>query len=183
MRNIILAITVFTLVSAAPAVAQGALWLRPGAKVRVTAPTLGLSEQVGSVQELKGDTLVLQVDAMRRGHLQADTLHVTVPAITKLDVGTGRRGHLLEGAGIGFLLGAVIGLASGDDPPAEGFLSSSYSAGEKAGALGVVIGSVGAIIGATHKSDKWAEVPIDQLRPRLIARDGGQVGVGVSLGF
>jgi hypothetical protein len=180
MRKIILAVSVFTLVSPAKAIAQQFLWLKPDAKVRVTAPAVGMSEQVGRVQEMRGDTLVLEVDAMRGGHLRADLLQVSMPTITKLDVRTGSRGHLLEGAGIGFLLGAVIGLASGDDPSNQWF---GYSAGEKAGALGVVIGSVGAIIGATHKSDKWAEVPLDQLRPRLIAGPGGQVGVGVSLGF
>ena len=183
MRNIIIAITVFTLVSPARAVAQDALWLTPDAKVRITAPAVGMSQQVGRVQEMRGDTLVLQVDAMRGGHLRADTLHVTMPTITKLDVRTGSRGHWLEGAGIGFLLGAVIGLASGDDPPAEGWFSYDYSAGDKALLGGSLLGIVGAVIGQSIKTDKWAEVPLDQLRPRLIAGYGGQVGVGVSLGF
>ena len=180
MRNIIIAITVFTLVSPARAVAQDALWLTPDAKVRITAPAVGMSQQVGRVQEMRGDTLVLQVDAMRGGHLRADTLHVTMPTITKLDVRTGSRGHWLEGAGIGFLFGVVIGAASGDDPPNQWF---ACSAGEKALMGGFGFGLIGAGIGALVKSDKWAEVPLDQLRPRLIAGYGGQVGVGVSLGF
>jgi hypothetical protein len=180
MRNIILAVTVFTLVSPARAVAQDALWLTPDAKVRVTAPAVGMSEQVGRVQEMRGDTLVLEVDAMRGGHLRADVLHVTMPTITTLEVRTGSRSHWLEGAGIGFVVGAVIGLASGDDPSSE-FLA--YSAGQKAGFLGGFFGIVGAVIGATHKSDKWAEVPLDQFQPRLIAGQGGQVGVGVSMRF
>jgi hypothetical protein len=180
MRNIILAIAVFTLVSPARAVTQEFLWLKPDAKVRVTAPAVGLSERIGRVQELNGDTLVVQVDAMRKGRLRLEMLDVPMSSITKLDVTTGRRGHWLEGAGIGFLFGVVMGAASGDDPPDQWFASS---AGEKAGMGGLVFGLIGAGIGALIKSDKWAEVPLDQLRPRLIAGQGGQVGVGVAMRF
>jgi hypothetical protein len=180
MRYIILAITVFTLVSPTLAVAQGALWLRPGAKVRVTALALGVSERVGLVQELKGDTLFVQVDAMRQGHRQVEMLYVPIPAIARLDVTTGRRSHWLEGAGIGFLFGVVTGAASGDDSSDRLF---GQSAGEKALMGGFGAGLIGAGIGALIKSDKWAEVPLDQLRPRLIAGYGGRVGVGVSLEF
>jgi hypothetical protein len=180
MRNIILAIIVFTLFSHARAVAQDLLLLRPGAKVRMTAPTLGLSERIGRVQELTGDTLVMQVNAMRQGRLRIEVLQVPMPAIAKLDVTTGRRGHWLEGAGIGFLFGAVVGLASGDDSSDQWF---AYSAGEKALAGGFGFGLIGAGVGALIKSDKWAEVPLDQVRPRLIAGYGGQVVIGVSLRF
>jgi hypothetical protein len=180
MRNIILAITVFTLVSPARAVTQEFLWLKPGAKVRVTAPTLGLSELIGRLQVLNGDTLVVQVEARRQGRLQVEVLQVPMPAIAKLDVTTGRRGHWLEGAGIGFVAGALIGLASGDDRPNQWF---GYSAGEKALGGGLGFGLIGAGVGALVKSDKWAEVPLDQVRPRLIAGPGRQVGVGVALRF
>jgi hypothetical protein len=180
MRYIILAITVFTLISPARAVAQDVLWLKPGAKVRMTAPTLGLSERVGRVQELNGDTLVVQVNAMHRGQLRLELLDVPMSSMTKLDVTTGRRGHWREGAGIGFLAGALLGLASGDDPSNEWF---AYSAGEKALAGGFVFGLIGTGVGALIKSDKWAEVPLDQVRPRLIAQQDGRVGLGLSLRF
>jgi len=179
MRNIILAVTAFTLVGSAPALGQDVLWLKPGAKVRMTAPALGLNERIGRVQELTGDTLVAQVDAMRQGRLQLEMLHVPMSSITKLDVTTGRRGHWLEGAGIGFLFGVVTGAASGDDPSDQWF---AYSAGEKAMMGGLGFGLIGAGVGALIKSDKWSEVPLDQVRPRLVAQQDG-VGVGVSLRF
>lgn len=55
---------------------------------------------------------------------------------------TGRT--ILAGAGIGILTGAVIGLASGDDPPGTWF---RFSAGEKAVALGVFLGITGTVVG------------------------------------
>ena len=177
MRNIILAVTAFTLAIPARAVAQGTLWVTPGAKIRVTAPTLGLSEQVGRVRETRGDTLVLLTDVMRGGHLRTDTVHLAMPMVTKLDVRTGGRSHWLEGAGIGFALGAVIGVASGDDPSSQ---LLAANAGQKAIGIGSLLGIVGAVVGKGIKSDRWSEVPLDQIRPRLVAQQDG-VGVGVSI--
>jgi hypothetical protein len=177
MRYIILAIAAFTLASPARAVAQGFLWLKPGAKVRITAPTLGMSELIGRLQVLSGDTLVVQVEARRNGRLQVGVLQVPTPAIAKLDVTTGRRGHWLEGAGIGFALGLALGAASGEGS------SDSHVEIPPPLAGGITLGILGAIIGQSIKSDKWSEVPLDHLRPRLIAGYGGQVGVGVAMRF
>jgi len=175
MRNIILAVTAFTLIIPARAVAQGAQWVTPGAKVRVTAPTLGLSEQVGRVQETRGDTLVVLTDVMRGGHLRADTVHVAMATVTKLDVRTGGRGHWLEGAGIGLALGLAIGAAS-DDGSSRAYAPSAPAMG------GGLLGILGAVIGGSIKSDRWSEVPLDRVRPRLVALQDG-VGVGVVLRF
>ncbi|TFH64763.1 MAG: hypothetical protein E4G90_07440 [Gemmatimonadales bacterium] len=179
MRYIILVVSLFILASATSAAAQDVLWLKPGAKVRLTVPTLGLNERGGWVQELNGDTLVAHVGVMHEGRLRLEMLHVPMSSITKLDVVTGRKGHWLEGAGIGFLIGAAIGLASGDDPSNQWF---AYSAGEKALAGGLGFGLIGAGVGALIKSDKWSEVPLDRIRPRLVAQQDG-VGLGVSLRF
>jgi len=180
MRNIILAMLAIAFVGPGRAGAQDVLLLKPGAKVRMTAPALGLSKQVGRVQELNGDTLVVLVDVLHKSSLRLEMTDVPLSSISKLEVITGRRGHWLEGAGIGVLLGVVVGAASGDDPSDQWF---AYSAGQKAGMYGVVFGLAGAGIGALIKSDKWAEVPLEQLRPRLIAAENGRVGVGVVLRF
>jgi hypothetical protein len=108
-------------------------------------------------------------------------VHVAMPAITKLDVRTGGRGHAIQGAGLGFLLGFVIGLAAGDDPPG-GFMETRIDAGGKAMLGGIGLGLIGAGVGAFIKSDKWSEVPLDRVRPRLVAQLDG-VGVGVVLRF
>lgn len=57
----------------------------------------------------------------------------------------GAVGHgALIGAGIGFSLGMIIGLASGDDPPGAWF---ALSAGEKGTALGLIGAVGGSLIG------------------------------------
>ena len=179
MRNIILVVTAFTLVAPAHVFAQGTPWVTPGAKIRVTAPTLGLDAQVGRVRETRGDTLVLETDEMRGGHLRADTVHVAMATVTKLDVRTGGRSRWIEGAGFGFLVGAVIGIASGDDPPSQ---LLAANAGQKAIVFGSLLGILGGVIGKGITSDQWAEVPLDRLRPRLVAQQDG-VGVAVGLRF
>jgi hypothetical protein len=66
-----------------------------------------------------------------------EILHVTVKG----------KSNLLKGMGLGTLIGvgsgALLGLASGDDPP--GWFS--FSAGEKAAALGILLGGAGFIVG------------------------------------
>ena len=175
MRNIILVVTAFTLVTPAHVFAQGTPWVTPGAKVRVTAPTLGLDAQVGRVRETRGDTLVLETDVMRGGHLRADTVHVAMATVTRLDVRTGGRGHWLEGAGIGLALGLAIGAAS-DDGSSRAYAPSAPAMG------GGLLGILGAVIGGSIKSDRWSEMPLDRVQPRLVALQDG-VGIGVAVGF
>jgi hypothetical protein len=72
------------------------------------------------------------------------------------------KSNMLKGMGIGTAvgggLGALIGFASGDDPP--GFLS--FTASEKAGAGAIVLGGLGFLVGtvagiASSSSDKLVE--------------------------
>ena len=172
MRHVILAVTVFAFMSPARATAQDVLWFEPGAKVRVTAPTLGLDGHTGVIQELTGDRLYLATET--NGPLQVH--RIPMSAIAKLDVRTGRRSHWVKGAGIGALVGLIRGVqvARSDDYPDDDPMEIG---------VGVVTGALlGIGIGSLIKSDQWTEVPLGQSRPRLIAgRDG--VGIGVSLGF
>lgn len=173
MRNIILAVAVVALMIPARAAAQDVLWLRPGAKVKVTAPALGLEGQTGVIEELAGDSLILAAET--KGQLQVH--RIPMSGIAKLDVRTGRRSHWVTGAGIGALVGLVRGVqvAGSDHNPDDDPLE--ITVGAVTGAL------LGMGIGSLIKSDRWAEVPVDQLRPRLIAGSDGRVGVGVVVRF
>jgi hypothetical protein len=77
-----------------------------------------------------------------------------------VDVQRGR-GALL-GLGIGFLAGAlggaVAGLASGDDPPCEGYCLLTLSAGGKAVIGGVMFGSLGGLIGIVVGAGRGSRV-------------------------
>ena len=77
--------------------------LRPGQRVRVTAPVLRMNKIVGSFQEFRSDTLVL-----------ADSVLIcALSDVTRLEVSHGRQAQWLKGVGIGFVLGAVTGVTGG----------------------------------------------------------------------
>ena len=174
MRTVILAVTALTMIVPPRAIGQDALRLTPGAKVRVTVHTLGLNKRVGTVHEFHGDTLVMQTKAGAR----LEMLNVSMSAINRLDVKAGTRRHWAAGAGIGFLAGVVTVLAWKNDPTEDWWTSDANKA-LAGGGVGLL---VGAALGALITSDRWSEVPLDQVRPRLVAQQDG-VGVGVFLGF
>ncbi len=129
MRHVILAVTVFAFMGPARAVAQDVLWFEPGAKVRVTAPTLGLDGHTGVIQELTGDSLFLATET--NGPLQVH--RIPMSAIAKLDVRTGRRSHWVKGAGIGALVGLIRGVsvARSDGNPDDDPLEIGVGAGHR----------------------------------------------------
>jgi hypothetical protein len=157
-----------------------------GSRVRITAPGLGLTAAGGTIREAEGGWILVQFDNPRR------SVRIEREAITEMDVSIERRRNTLKGLGTGTLVGAgagaLLGLASGDDPPGT-FLA--FTAGEKAGILGVFFGATGAVIGlisgALIRTDVWQlasvtpPVPVDvSLRPFTTDRGTG-VRVGVSL--
>lgn len=166
--------------SASTAFAQTLDSIEAGSRVRVTAPSLGLTEAVGTVQQSTTDAVQVQFEFPRR------LVTVDRSDITAMDVSVGTRRSIGKGIGIGVLVGAgsgvLIGLASGDDE--EGFIR--FSAEEKslvAGlGLGLVGGVVGLIAGAANRHDVWAPARVDGLgvaiRPRVSSD-----GVGLVVGF
>lgn len=162
---------------------QAAPVLWEGSRVRVTAPSMRLSQDVGTVLEATDETLVVEIESPRHRR--------TVPRseITELDVSVRRESSALRGLGLGALIGAgtgtVIGLASGDD---DGRDFVSFSAADKAMILGLALGVTGGVIGlaigAANPRDVWSPVPSSgpglAVLP-LLGQDGAGVGVRVSL--
>lgn len=145
---------------ASPSFSQ-AVRLEKDARIRTT---VGAVKNRFRFVELRSDSLVVTDD---RDH----TLILALRDIDSLEVQTGRGStgnEFFKGAGWGFLIGAVIGAIAGyldgDDPP--GFLS--YTAGEKATMIGVVLGLVGAAIGGIRAlivgADTWTSVPLSEVR-------------------
>ena len=93
-----------------------------------------------------------------------------------------------KGAGIGFLIGGLVGAgigwASGDDPPGTFF---RLSAGEKAFigllAFGLAGSIVGSIAGAALPGHGWEDVALDRLRVSLGPQRDGRFGFGASVRF
>ena len=144
---------------------------------------------VGSVAELRNDTLALRTEKPR------GTLLVSLTSLKKLEVYQGTRSNTGRGAGIGFLMGALVGasvgFAMGDDPPCvpQGLfgcmMDFRFRKEEKAAGLGIAgaLGGalIGTIVGAATRTDRWEEIPLDELRiqPSPVAPDG--VGLSASL--
>lgn len=62
--------------------------------------------------------------------------------------------HMITGGLIGAAVGAIAGLASGDDPSCSGILCVEFSAGEKAGQGAILLGPLGLALGALQGNRK-----------------------------
>jgi hypothetical protein len=151
--------------------------LELGQWVRITAPQLGISKYSGTLVALDGDMLTV------------GTLRVALVDVTRLDVYMGRK----RNAGTGAVVGALVlgvpftifavglcesfsGLAS-SNCDVVGVAMRGLLIGGAAGAL------LGAGVGSLIKSDRWEEVPLDQLRVSLGPRCDGRFGLGLSVRF
>jgi hypothetical protein len=159
----------------ATTIAQEQALLEPGARVRITASILGIEKEAATFESLRGDTLVVTADS---------TMYCPHAAITKLERYQGRKSHWLTGMGIGAAVGAGAGLAIGaavdcydfidmDEATCRGF-GAAFGAG-----AGLLLGTG---IGFAVRTDRWEEVPLDQLRPTVVAQRGG-VALRISVAF
>ncbi len=183
MRHATILVAVLAFVPLASATAQ--VPVRPGARVRVTGRfcqpvysncVLGWPERrVGTFVAWKSDSLVVQSNG--------DTLQVALMNVTRLDVYMGRKGHAGTGAVVG---GLVVGvpLAILLAASCDGFICTPAS-GAAVGLLVVsAVGAfVGAIVGAPINTDRWEEVPLDQLRVSFVPQRDGRFGLGLSVRF
>src|SRR5262245_20760330 len=127
--------------------------LTPGTRVRVTTREAGGPELslVGPLSTFDSQTLALSVEG------GPDRVALRRPSITRIEVSRGKRGH----AGMGLLLGAVLGLTAVvlHDAGCEPDCSESDS---KAGFAAAAIGGgalVGAGVGALLRSERWESLP------------------------
>ncbi len=155
----------------------------PGARVRVSAPSIVNKRLVGTVVALKVDTLVVDAKG-RRGPLA-----LPLAFVTGLEVSRGRKSNVGKGAGLGFLAGAfggaILGLVTYEE--CTGFCPVDPGAGGTALILAVVLGGVGAglgaVIGAVIPSERWETVPLDRIRVGLIRHERLGLTVSASVAF
>ncbi len=181
----ILAVTPFATVTAQQP-------LSAGRRVRITAPGLGLARFTSAVTAMSPDTLNLS------------GLRIPIASITKLEIARGTKSiGIGRGAGIGFLVGALTGAIIGatyesPEPECESASQGDDPIGIAVGCTDVispemlviggaiVLGAVGAGIGAvigSIKSDRWEEVPLDQLRVSFVPQRDGRFAFGLSVRF
>ncbi len=125
----------------------------------------------------KSDTLVVQS--------KGDTLQVALMNVTRLDVYMGRKAQAGAGAVVGGLV-VVVPLAIMAAALCNGASFGCPTAGEAAKALligGAAGAFVGALIGAATNTDRWEEVPLDQLRVSFGPQPDGRIALGLSVRF
>ena len=184
----VLAVTPFTTVTA-----QDSLLVKPGDRVQVThdcstsvrrgKTRTECRKDKGTLAAVTADSIVLSVDD------RGTELGVPLPSVTLLEVSRGQKSAAGKGAGIGFLVGAGLGAGVGGVFGAalgEGVCSGGCPAAFAGiGALGG--GAVGTLIGlgigAASKSERWEEVPLDQLRVSFVPQRDGRFGLGLSVRF
>lgn len=80
------------------------------------------------------------------------------------------------------MTGAVLGATA----PSEGDLACTERAeciGVGAAVVGAFGGLVGLGVGALIKTERWEEVPLDQLRLSPVPQRDGRLGIGLALKF
>lgn len=141
--------------------------LTPGARVRVTAPSLGPTPLPARVVTASADTLVVHPDGA-----SGFDVTLTRTEITQLDVSVGRSTRkarlALIGAGAGALVGLVAGAATFTDPCVDNpaicagwFYETQQSAAAGGLVGGAVLGAIaGAVAGQLWKTDRWMRYPL-----------------------
>lgn len=177
MRPITCLVAVLAVVPLTRVTAQDPPPVTVGTRVRVTAPDLDIDKYDGTVTAVRSDTLTV------------GTLQVPLASVTRLDVHQGRKGNVGKGAIIGTLVGVPTGLALGI--LYQQACSDSIETGETCLALipigAVAVGLAGALVGGTIgaliKTDRWEEVPLDQLRVSVGPQRDGRFGFGALVRF
>jgi hypothetical protein len=126
----------------------------------------GDSSNEAQVVAQRGDSLWV------RPLRSADTVLLTIPSLTRLEINRGRKGHPVRGAVIGLVsgavagavLGAAIGSDCGPDPyPGVHFgciAPRDQAALVLAAYLGGAGAAAGAIVGALIRTDHWESAPL-----------------------
>ena len=150
---------------------------RIGARVRLTAPMVASQRVVGNVTEIDETSMTV----LEEGSI---LLKVPFAAVTTLEVSNGRvrqwkKGALI-GAGVGALLSIGFHKPNNQVSPSFGPSGCSYAGfyciDDPGGArVAVTLGGAldGAALGALRKTDRWASIPVDQLRGGYVTGSGG----------
>ena len=168
MRHISLLVVVLAVTPLTDIRAQDSPPVEPGARLRVTRTT-GAEPVVGVLASLEGERLILDIGEGRR-------LTLAAGSITKLEASSGQKSNALLGLGIGAVVGAIGGVVYCENAVCD--------QKAKAAAIFSLPGAlIGVLIGAAIKTEKWEEVPLDQLRVSFGPQRGGRFAFGLSVAF
>jgi len=141
-------------------VAQEAPPVVPGARVRISAPTINVNRFVGTVVKLNTDTLFLSLTN------QTAPQAISFISVKSLEVSRGRKSKRGQGALIGLALGAGIGYlsaSSGANNPQAAEPKDFYYK-TRIPAFALYGSGIGALIGWATKVERWQAIPLDRVR-------------------
>ncbi len=180
MRSVLLLVAAVAVPSAQMA-AQQPGFVHPGDQVRITAPGVFTYSGAVTVVAVRADSLLIRRDA--------DRWIIPRAAITRME----RRGKSKAalGAVTGFFAGALVGGFVGgatyeECVPSGGLFDCLGDLGPGVNILGgaLFVGALGAGIGALAgaSSAGWSDVPVDGVKPTVIAQPGGY-GLALTIRF
>jgi hypothetical protein len=186
MRAATSVLSLSVLVPLASLSAQEPPLIEPNARVRVTAPGIGVQMSVGTYLS-RADGVMLLAPQSRAGPST-----IPLASMTALDVSWGRVSSAGKGALWGAFAGAFLGGALGalgagagtedcwehSSNPCTVWFATIWAV-----ALGVPALVVGTVAGTLIKTDRWQEVPLDQLRLGSVPQPDGRYGLGLSVTF
>lgn len=185
MRQPALLVWCFALLTLAPpAECTQSTRLKPGARIRFDASSLG-DRMTGSLVRWETDTLIVRVD----GDAPGLALVIPTDSVTRLDV-QHERAMTLEGLGLGVLAGSVLALVA--DPDAldeDGNCTTAqclaYQVSPILGTRVRVLAGLGAllgiIVGSETKTQTWSAIPLDRLT--IDGTSDGGLALGVRIWF
>ena len=151
--------------SAATAFAQGD-FPKTGTRVRVDAKERAIRAMTGTIQESRGDSLVIRPD-------NGDTM-VVIPVmlVQRLQVSQGSRSNATEGFGGGMVVGASVGVVLALMDQSEkhrGANSRAEQAVQAGGVVGFLGGMIGLLGGSIVRTEYWKTVSSGEGRLRISA--------------
>lgn len=130
---------------------QPARSLSVGSRVRVTAPGAGLLNEVGRVESLAGDSLMLVRDR------DGTAVWVGAAAVQALEVSRGRRRRIGTGVALGYALMFALGFAG--HPGMQHTDVGRVAEGIRYGVVyGTPVALLGGVVGSTIRSERWVRV-------------------------
>ncbi len=170
MRSVTTALILSCLaVSSSSLTAQQPPPVKPGVRVRVTAPGLRTSQLIGTHAGVRGGVLELEPDSA------ATTLGIPLASVVGLEISRGRKSNVAHYARwcgvVGAALGATVFLVDGQPVIRGAFV------------LGLSSLLLGTTAGVLTKTELWEDIPRDQLPMLLVTRQDRRVSLGLSLSF
>lgn len=159
---------------------SGQAVLQPGDRVRLQT-SVPRRTVAGKVLVVGPDTLVLAPAGIESG--LGTRLFVPLDEVRVVEVWRGRRSAWQEGATVGSFAGFVTAslIFAARMRNCIGFQCDKVVLWIPYGGAGSLGGAMlGALVGTAFKLNNWSRLPVDRVRPRLVARDG-RVGIGLSL--